>query len=222
MDKLGLTNAFLIETGADDVTAALEGAGDDITQAAHWIVTSWESFQRDRQWPFRRAEGSINVVNGQTSYDWDSLSLEDGDIILPHSFYNSSGSIEQLQYYPLRALRRAGGSVDDSRVSKVAVRSGYLETYPDVATTQALEFDYLKGVQTLVEDTDVPYGLPSDFHMLIVHRAVSKYGALIGGAEGANLYKHHGAEYRKIKQEYLLYAGIDDEEDIPATTHTLL
>lgn len=221
MDALGLTNKFLIETGVTDQVQSLEDASDDVIQAFHWVDSAWASFQREKHWPFRRAEGSISITNGKTSYTFDDLSLQEGDIILPHTFYNSAGTIDQLSYYALRELRRAADSVDLTRVYKVAVRAGLLESYPDVATTQVVDFDFLKGVQTLAENTDIPYGLPADFHMLIVHRAVAKHGALIGGEEGANLYKTHGLEYSKIKQDYLVHAGIDDEGNVPETTNTL-
>lgn len=222
MNYLSLTNKFLIETGVSNEVTTLTDASDDIVQAAHWIDSAWASFQRSRQWPFRRAEGSIDVTAGKTAYTFANLGLEVGDIITPHSFYNSAGSIEQLSYIRLRELRRAPANLDTSRVSKVAVRSGELNTYPDVATTQTVAFDYLKGVQTLTGDDAVPYGLTADFHMLIVHAAVAKYGVSAGGDEGILLYRHHAQEFKTMRQDYQLYAGIDGEEDMPPTRNTLL
>jgi hypothetical protein len=223
MDFLGLTNKFLIETGLADAVASLEDAADDVVQAAHWIDSSWASFQRHRQWPFRRAESSLNVINGKTEYTFEEIGLAGGDIIRSGTFYNPNGSILQVNYPVIRLSRRSStGTEDTSKVRGVSVVSGKIHTHPDVATTQTVEFDYLRGVQELVQNGDVPYGLPSDFHMLIVHGAVARYGVSIGGDEGIMLYNRHARDFTTIKDEYLLFAGIDGEEDMPKTRNTLL
>jgi len=222
MNYLGLTNAFLIETGVSDVVASLTDAPDDVTQAAHWINSAWGSFQRSRPWPFRKAEGSHSIVPGTTTYTFTAMGRAAGDIIIPHSFYSSAGAIDQLTYPALRDKRRAAGQVDLSRVSCVAVRPSLLDTYPDITSAATLEYDYWKAVQALDADTDIPYGLPADFHDLIVHAAVAQYGVLAGGQEGSNLYAHHGAQYAKIRNEYLLHAGIDAAQETGPASRTLL
>jgi len=222
MNYLGLTNSFLIETGVSDQVASLVGAPDDVAQAAHWINSAWASFQRSRLWPFRRAEGTVSVTPGTVSYTFSTLGRAEGDIIIPHSFYSALGDITQVPYTSLRARRRAGGVVDTSRVSNASIRSGKLETFPDVDAADTVAYDYWTGVQTLTLGTDIPYGLPADFHSLIVHLAIAKYAALAGGQEGANLYAHHGGEYARIRNEYILHAGLDDETDTTPARNTLL
>jgi hypothetical protein len=222
MDFLGLTNKFLIETGLADAVATLEDAADDVVQAAHWIDSSWASFQRHRQWPFRRAETSTDITSGKVNYTFDEMGLAAGDIIRPNTFYNASGAIDQVSYEDIRSKRRATVAAVGSNVRLASVTSGVLHTYPDVTTTQTIEFDYLRAVQELVANVDTPYGLPADFHMLIVHGAVARYGVSIGGNEGVMLYNRHARDFTTIKDEYLLFAGIDGEEDMPKTRNTLL
>lgn len=203
MDYLGLTNAFLKETQDADSISTLVDAPDDVLQAAHWINTSWVEFQTQRLWPFRWTEGSIPVVNGKTQYTYDDLSLTEGIVIVEDSFYAPEGLPEAETYKELRDRRRAAASVDTSKVLRVAVRNhNTVETYPDIDGPQTLSFDYYAAAQQLTEDADVPAGLPEDFHMLIVHYALFRYGADIGGQEGANQYASHGGLYKILKNNY--------------------
>lgn len=223
MDYLGLTNKFLVETGVSDQVATIVDAFDDVAQASSWLNSSWNEIQISRRWPFRFAEKTVNIVNGTTTYTYNALGLADGDVIIPNSFYNVNGTIEQITYEALRAKRRAASTTQDtSRVYNVTSRVGQIETYPDVATTQSVSFDYLKGVQTLVANDDVPYGLPADYHMMIVHLAITKYGALQGGQEGMNLYNAHGPRYRKYFNDFVQLNNNSFDEDTPPATGTLL
>ncbi len=223
MDYLGLTNKFLIETGVSDQVATLVDAYDDVAQAANWIDTAWNEIQISRRWAFRFAEKTFSVTNGTTSYTNNALGLADGDMVIPNSFYNANGAIEHITYKELRDKRRAASTTQDtSRVYHIATEVGKLETYPDVDTTQSITFDYLKGIQTLVTNADVPYGLPSDYHMMIVHSAIAKYGVLIGGNEGANLYNMHGPRYRKYFNDFVQLNNKDSEEDTTPARGTLL
>lgn len=223
MDYLGLTNKFLIETGVTDQVATLVDAYDDVAQAAHWVNSSWNEVQISRRWPFRFAEKTISVANGTTSHTFNAMGLVDGDVVIPNSFYNANGAITHTTYADLRDKRRAASTTQDtSRVYDVALQVGQLETYPDVDTTQSVTFDYLKGVQTLVTNSDVPYGLPSDYHMMIVHLAIAKYSVLIGGNEGANLYNFHGPRYRKYFNDFVTLNNKDSEEDTKPAQGTLL
>ena len=213
MNYLGLTNAFLIESGASDVVASLDEPADDVAQAMHWIAMAWERFQLMRYWRFRFAEDTIAVTAGKTTYTATDLVRADGDVIIRDSFWNTnSGDIEPLSYEDLRVKRRAAASSDQTKVAFISLMpTNILDTYPDVLTTQTLSYDYWKGVQTLASDTDIPYGLPSDYHMLISHKALADYGALIGGQEGATMYAHHGMEYRLLFNTYVAMAGEDNQ-----------
>jgi len=221
MDLLGLTNAFLIESGASDVVASLDEPADDVAQAIHWLDKSWTRFQLQRYWRFRFAETTIAVTIGKTEYTAADLGAAQGDVIIRDSFWNTnSGVIEYLSYEDIRVLRRAANSADRTKVKHVAMLpTNILHTYPDVTSTQTLSYDYWKGAQTLSEATDTPYGLPEDYHMLITHKALSDYGALIGGQEGQNLYNHHGSEYRILYNAYATFSGEDNQ--IPAIRKSL-
>ena len=213
MDYLGLTNAFLIESGASDVVASLDSPADDVAQAMHWLNKSWVRFQLQRYWRFRYAEGSITVTPGKTTYTRSDLARATGDVLIRESFWNTlSGNLENLTYEALRDKRRNEASTDPAKVTHIALLpTNILNTYPDIAANQVLSYDYWKAAQELLVATDIPYGLPDDYHMLIVHKALANYGALIGGQEGANLYNHHGGEYRVLFNAYVAYAGEDNE-----------
>jgi len=213
MDLLGLTNAFLIESGASDVVASLDDPTDDIAQAMHWIDKSWTRVQLMRYWRFRLAEDTIAITAGKVTYTATDLVRADGDVIIRESFWNTlSGDIEPLTYEQIRVKRRASNTADQTKVGFIALMpNNILHTYPDVLTTHTLSYDYWKGVQELSVDGDIPYGLPSDYHMLIVHKALSDYGALIGGQEGATMYQHHGMEYRQLFNTYVSMAGEDNQ-----------
>lgn len=208
MDFLGLTNAFLVETGIADTVSTLADPTDDVAQAMHWINYAWVEFQAERRWPFRWTEGSFTVTNGKTSYapaDLATPDLTNGIIIDPASIYAAEGNIVVESYVSLRDRRRAAASVDTTKVLNVAIKDhNTIETYPDIATTQTLYFDYWAAAQGLSENDDIPGNgkFIDDFHMLIVHNALFRYGSDIGGQEGANTYASHGALYAKLKNEY--------------------
>lgn len=223
MDKLALTNYFLTETGVNDTVAALADQNDDVVQAAHWIDTSWQSFQREKLWDFREAEKTMTVTSGDTEFTFTSLSMAAGDLIVPGSFYSSLGTIEHITYKALRALQRAGATTSPDKITHIAVKNSTIYTYPSNDAARTVEFDYWTAVQELDEDTDTPTGLPADFHPLIAHLAIARHGVTSGGQEGANLYQHHAREYRKILNEYLLWLGVDAETHLESVvTGTLL
>ena len=58
--------------------------------------------------------------------------------------------------------------------------------------------------------------------MMIVHSAIAKYGVLIGGNEGANLYNMHGPRYRKYFNDFVQLNNKDSEEDTTPARGTLL
>lgn len=222
MNKLSLVNNYMLETDViASPVATLANADGDVRRAAYWVETAWESFQRDFLWPFRRAEGSFTVTAGKQTYSFADLSIESGDIIIPSSFYSAAGSITQESYFDLRHRRRVNSAVDPSRVTHLSVKQGVVDIYPMTNVNQTIAFDYWRKVQQLVNDNDVPYGLPEDYHQLIVHLAVAKFAATLGGEEGTNLYAMHGQSYAKIKNEYKLYAGVDGENDVRPATRTL-
>jgi hypothetical protein len=221
MDLLGAVNKFLWETAMSDQVITLDNAADDVLQAKEWIASSWLEFQATRLWKFRWAEGSIDVVKGKTRYTADDLGRVNGDKIIRGSFYNSAGDISSITYTDLRDIRRRGADVSDVRVTDIAVEVGPLfETFPDVATTQTIAYDYWKAASVVLDDTDTFVGLPAEFHMAIVHLALTNYGAHIAGQEGANAYAHHGGKYAVLKNSFILFAGEDNQ--IPVIKKSLL
>lgn len=202
MDYVALVNAFIKETGITDQVQTLANAEDDVVQAAHWINEGWKMFQTERRWPFRWTEGSLTVNNGTTTYVPDDLTLTTDIDIDEDSFWASEGTILTETYKELRDRRRATASVDTTRVLYVAVRNHHtIETYPDIAGSQTVHFDYWAGATELSADDDVP-NIPADFHMLIVHAALFRYGADAGGQDGANQFASHGGLYAKLKNDY--------------------
>lgn len=221
MNFLEATNQFLWETGLADQITTLVDEQDDVLQAAQWVAKSWIHFQVSRLWRFRWSEGAIDVTNGTTSYNATALGLNVGDAIIRGSYYNSGANIESLSFIDLRKVRRAGASADTTRVLKIAAEPGpVLETYPDVDTTQSVNFDYWRGALEVTVDADEFTGLPSDWHMLIVHLALTNYGQSIAGEEGSNTYAHHGGKYADLYKKYVTFAGEDNK--IPPIRNSLL
>lgn len=221
MNLLGATNKFLWESALADQQVTLVDAADDVLQAAEWIKSSWIEFQTKRYWKFRWAEGSFTVIKGKTSYTIDDTGRADGDVIIRESFYNAAGDITSLPYTELRAIRRAAGTVDNSRLTHIAVEVGpTFETYPDIELDQVVQYDYWKAAQEVTVDADTFVGLPADFHMMIVHLALTNYGAHVAGQEGANAYAHHGSKFAQLRSQYVLYAGEDNQ--IPIIKKSLL
>ena len=205
MDYLGLVNSFITESGLTDTVASIEsGTTDDVDQVAHWINVAWEEFQVNRLWDFRWTEGSFNTVAGQSSYSNNDLALGDGAVIIPQSVYSVNRAVPVVSYLELRASRRAPVAPDDTVIHSVAIRNNNsLEIFPTPSAAINVEFDYYASPIRLVNNTDVPAGLPSTFHMLIVHAALHRYGADIGGQDGKNTYEAHGGLYATLKNNYL-------------------
>jgi len=212
MNLLGATNKFLYETNMSDQVITLVDAADDVAQAVHWIASSWLEFQTKRLWKFRWAEGSVSVVQGTTIYAAPDLGLVDGDVIIRGSAYSESGPIGSITYRELRALRRGGGNPDPKRVTKIAFEVGpTAHTYPDVGSSQLIEFDYWRAATEVSADTDLFTGLPIQYQMMIVHLALTNYGAYIAGQEGQNAYAHHAGKYSVIYNRWVTFAGEDNQ-----------
>lgn len=210
MNLLNLTNAFIRETGATDVVQTITEASDDVLQAVHWINHAWILIQGSKLWPFRWAEGSVDVAIGKVSYTTAELSRALGDTFMRDSWYHVNGDIQEIPYTEIRDKRRldtkSGATPDASRITHVSLRYGplgpQLDTYPAVDETKTLAYDYWTQPTEMVVDTDTPVGLPSAVQMMLVHHALVSYGALEGGQEGANQYSHHGGLYTVLRNQW--------------------
>ena len=205
MNYLGLVNSFIVESGLTDTVQSVEsGITDDVAQVAHWINVAWKEFQVNRLWDFRWAEGSFTTIDGKTSYSEADLGIGDGAVIIPDSFYSIDRKVPTVPYLKLRDSRRGVSHPDGTAVALTALRGNdAIELYPAPDAGIVVEYDYYKSPQKLVLNTDTPEGLPSSFHMIIVHAALHRYGADIGGNDGQNTYNAHGGLYAALKNNYI-------------------
>lgn len=96
----------------------------------------------------------------------------------------------------------AYGAQQLMRTREVAIAIGpnnsvCLGPFPDSLNT--ITSDYMRGAKEMVDDTDVPTGLPEQFHMMIVYKAMQYYATINSAPEvlarGKRGYK---GRYRRL------------------------
>lgn len=187
MNYLSLTQRLRQEAGVSgDGPATIVGQVSMYGKLVGWIDTAWQEIQTSRpDWLFMNSQFNFDTIAAQRDYTpagagisdlklWDTDSFmiyektlgEDDQNYLPHVSY-----IKWRQQYRARMAAR-----DDARpfiFTLMPNNSVRFETRPDKIYT--IDGDYKRSTQVFSDNADVPTGLPDDFHMMIVWRALMFY-----------------------------------------------
>lgn len=178
----------------------------ELKRLCGWVQQAWVEIQNQREdWEWMRKSFSFDTVVGQQEYEagddedidltdfgwWrkDSFSLylksagQGNETHLDHIDYNAFDGFYSFGTNATAQGRPTAIAITPSK--KLAL--GFLPD--DVYTVRG---EYYKTPQILDEDADVP-DMPARFHMLIVHRAMLKYGTFNAAIE---VLQEHDALYR--------------------------
>jgi len=160
-----------------------------------WINAAWLSIQQlHDEWRFMRGSDSLTTVNGTKNYAYtDFAAISAFRRWLPDTFrcYITATGVSDEQdmvYVPYREWRDVYGFASNTtttgRPTHFTIRpDDTIDLYPiPDATGYTVTADYQKAATELSGDSDEPE-LPSEFHNLIVWRALMHYGMFESAGE---------------------------------------
>lgn len=174
---------------AGDGPTTVIGQTKSMKRLVEWVSQSWTEIQEEcPDFQFLRKDVSFSTVIGQQAYVAGSglgINITDFGTWLEESFriyLTATGVSDETElnmtdytafrdYYLLGSQRTISARPSDITIAPN--RSLLLAPLPDAVYT--VNGEYYRSPQELVYDTDVPL-MPSRFHMLIVYRAMQKYG----------------------------------------------
>ncbi len=173
--------------GANPTTLANQP--EEINRLADWINEAWMDIQLTKSdWAWMRASFSFATVNGQTSYTSAQAGIAAGTFAnwkrdSVRNYPTATGVNGELamgyrDYESWRDLYLFGANRSTfTRPSECSITPDkQLALGPIGASGYTITGDYYTVATELVADTDTP-ALPSQFHMAIVYKAMTLYGA---------------------------------------------
>ncbi len=219
MNFLQLCQRAAVECGVSStvaITTALPtvaGANGSLGRIVNWVNDAWTDIQMDHDdWGWMRSSNilgqgiAFQTVAGQPSYplglgagtvgvDVDSFGKWDRETF--RAFTTSVGFLNEtfLDEIPFDRWRNSYmlGATRTVQTRPVAIAVGpnqSLNLGPPPNGLYTVTGDYFMAPSEMGADADVPLGLPTRFHMLIVYRTMIKYG----GYESAPEVYNRGTE----------------------------
>lgn len=189
----------------------------EMKRLVDWVSQAWVDIQNDRSdWDFMWTQASFNTVDGQQVYaagtglDINIANMKkwrDGSFSTYLAAQGPAGEIDLggmvpysrfSGYYMFGAQRLTRG-----RPVSIAVtpdRKLALGPIPDDVYT--VEGEYYRRAQVLALDADVPL-MDEDYHMLIVYRAMKKYGMFeVANEQILAAQEEYERLYNRLLNEY--------------------
>jgi hypothetical protein len=204
MDLLGLVNRTREKCG---ITGNALDTVQDVTgeslRVLNWVNEAWMELQTRRQdWMWMRNDFSFATVAGQGTYtavqcgisDWGNWALDNF-----RNYPTASGNTGEIlmDYWSYQAWRdtfQFSGNRDVQTRPYVAAITPdkQLALGPFPAAGYTITGSYYRVATEMAANDDVPTGLPTQFHMAVVYRAMMFYGAYESAqevyVEGQNSY----------------------------------
>lgn len=170
-----------------------------------WINEAWMDIQTTREdWLWMRSSCSFTTVNGQAEYTAAQAGVTDLGFWARDTFRNYDTTVgvtseilmAYTTYQDWRDTYQFGATrVAYSRPVEVTITPSLSLAFgPIAASGYTITGDYYRQPSEMVVTTDEP-ALPSQFHMLLVYRAMMYYGASESAPE---VYEEGAAEFRKM------------------------
>jgi hypothetical protein len=171
--------------GVDGMPTTVVGQTGDMARLVDWVRESWVDLQAMREdWLFMRDEFSGTVAAGTRELTAAGASVTDlsnwhQDTLRVYRTADGVAAEQYLVPWDYRVFRdtymfgsQAQGlpTIFTSRPKDRAILLGPV---PDADVTVTGE--YQRSPQIFAADTDTPTGLPTEFHMLIVYMAMTRY-----------------------------------------------
>lgn len=187
--------------------ATIEGVtlNEELARLIDWTNEAWVSIQNERaDWRWMRKSAQFQTVAGQPSYTIAQIGLTDFGNWDRETFrtYNTlagkSGEI-QLDYIDYDTWRNQYqfSGFRDARTMPVQftwLPDDSVGLGPTPTDGYTVTGDYFAIATEMTKNIDVP-GLPAQYHMAIVYRAMMFYGASEAASE---VYNEGEAEYKKL------------------------
>jgi hypothetical protein len=199
MNFLALCQRAVTECATSGTLTTTVGQVGSLARIVNWVGDAWNDIQTaSDEWDWMRASsilGSgvsfapaagqfttpLGIGAGQVGIAVDSFGKWDADTF--RCFTTAAGSIDEtfLDCVPFDAWRDSYmlGAMRNVQTRPVAIAIGpdqSLNLGPPPNGLYTVTGDYWMAPSVMAEDTDVPVGLPTRWHMLIVYAAMRKYG----------------------------------------------
>jgi hypothetical protein len=162
---------------------------------AAWTIEAWNDIQRERagQWNWLRRTFTLPLVANTASYAYGAATDVEAAAVISRFrgwdlnprepvliYLTADGQVSERELFPLpwpdfryRYVRSTHTADYPNTVAVDTNRKLYFGPTPNDAYT--VRGNYWRSNQTLALDADEPE-MPEDYHMLIVYRAMLKYG----------------------------------------------
>lgn len=220
------------ETGlAGPVPTSVLSTVGDTSRIAGWVTDVHRDIQlMPRNWKWMRAsvQGQVTVAGGMAYTIDDLLNVASGTTSFkrwrPSSRYyrptafdpSNPGNIWEMkwvEYDNWRSMFLSGSTTAGPPQFWSISDNGTVAVGPTPDKSYGVNFEYVKGLQTLVNDVDIPL-MPEDYHMLLVWGAVAQYGGYDASPEALNRAQDN---YRR-----LLNTLVDEQAEKPRLVHLSL
>lgn len=211
MNRLDLCNRLCLECGIPQVLTTTVAQTGEAGRVVAWIDAAWNAIQtRHRDWDWMRASASWTTVNAAHNY---TLGTGAGTVGVAASLFGM-WAIDTFRCYPTAVGNQAemfmswlrydtwrdtylfgGGRATRTRPQEFAVgpdKSINLGPVPSDGYT--ITADYFAAPLPLTTDTQEP-GMPAQFQMAIVYRAMMSYG---GYESAPEVYQRGEVEYKRM------------------------
>ncbi len=201
MNFLTLCRRTASKAGIAGAISSVTGQSGEAGRVVDWVNESWRQVQEHRRWNWLLSTFSFQTVAGQMAYTPTQAGATDvssWELDTFRSFLTSTGVagelyLEHVDYKTFRDIYQF--SVEpQAQPNKFAIRPEdqaiLLAQTPDAIYT--VDGKYWRTNTEMADNTDVPTGLPADYHWLVV------YGALMLYAE----YEEAGGVYNAAKVNY--------------------
>ena len=199
MNFLTLAQTLQLECGVSGTLSTTVGQVGSLGRLVSWVNSAWNQVQTESDdWNWMRsssllgAGASFATVAGQASYPLGSGAGTSGVVAANFGkwdresfrcYTTSAGYINEiyLDEVPFDVWRNAYmyGAMRNVQTRPVAVAIGPDESVclgPPPNALYTITGDYFVAPTSMVADTDVPFGLPVQFHDIIIYRAMMMYG----------------------------------------------
>lgn len=165
-----------------------------------WINTAWLDVQQDLPgYNWMRGSFTLTLANGDAEYAAADCVIPVTDLrswVNMRVYTTSVADEDDVYFLPYEEFRQRYmlGTVATGRPYHYTVKPDKtLRFYPTPDAAYTVYGEYQKTASEMAADTDEP-GLPAEYHMAIVYRAMMKYGRYEAAPE---VYEDAKAEYKR-------------------------
>ena len=193
MTYLELCQSLAKETGfSPDLTKPTTVIGQTGEELAivEWVAQAWTDIQTARgTWKFMWADDfTKDTVVGQSLLDTSSDNVGRFDTDTFTSYEKAVGTSDRtyLHYELWDDVKKYIKSIDSANQQPSIITrkpDGNLSLVYPADKIYTIEADYYRRAQLFTANADVPTGLPVEYHMAIVYKALFDYGAFQDAVE---------------------------------------